>query len=108
MRNRAWRHGRPASFGGGNCRPAFPGTVDACLPTGVSQLDSRGGPLRAHEFDRWSERLSVRVGPKAEVLGRDAPFGHDGRRLGENERASASGEAAEMDQMPGGGQTIPL
>jgi len=48
----------------------------------------------------------VSVAPKAEIAGRDAAFGNNGRGFEDDQARAALSAAAEMDEMPIGGNAV--
>jgi hypothetical protein len=63
----------------------------------MGELNADRCPLSMHETNGGRQRLTVGVRPKAEVLGRNAAFGRDGGRFGENETGATDSAATQMD-----------
>jgi hypothetical protein len=72
----------------------------------VGQLHAGNGALLANETSDAREHLDVLVLPDAEIPGTDPPLGRHRRRLGKNEPRPAYGTAAQMHQVPVGGEAI--
>ncbi len=88
-------------------RPAaFPRPVGAGLAPRVRQLDGGDGALRRDKVGDAPQRGHLRVVPQPQVVRRDAPLGGDGRGLGHHQPRPAGGEAAQVHQVPVGGEPV--
>ena len=96
----------PSAFGGRDDAVMFPGRTHAGFAAGVGELNAGAGAVSMEEVDDAGERGDVLVFPEAEVKRRDAAFGRDGSGLSEDESGAADGAAAEVDEMPVGGESV--
>ena len=85
---------------------AAPGRLGPGLAPGVRELDGRNRSLPGDEAGDGGPRLRVRVRPEAGVVGADPPLGRDGARLGDHEPGPADRAAAEVHEVPLGGQAV--
>ena len=72
----------------------------------MGELHADDRALRVDEVHDRRPRLGVLVAPDPGVLRGDAPLGHDGGRLGEDETEAAGRTGAEVDEMPGPGHAV--
>ncbi len=103
----ARRQRLPTAGLGTERRAAAPGGIGGCLAPGVGELDAGHRPLLGDEAGDGGEGRGVGVGPDAAVVGTDPPLGADGARLDHHQPGPADGPAAQMDQVPVGGQPLP-
>ena len=72
----------------------------------MGELDAGHCALLAHEAEGAREGFDVAVVPEAEVVRADASLGHHRGRLGDHGAGAALREAAEVDQVPVGGDAV--
>ena len=85
---------------------AAPGLPGAGLAPGMGQLDAGQRALGRNERGDTPQRLDVRIAPDAQVMGTDAPLGQHRRGFEDHQAGAADGPAAQMHQVPVGGQAI--
>jgi hypothetical protein len=90
----------PAAKGGIDRAAAFPGPGGAGLASGMGELDAGNSAVMRQEAHDWCERFGLGVVPDAEVFRADAPARLDRGGLGEDQRSTADGAAAQMDEVP--------
>src|SRR3954470_10256669 len=105
-RNRAGGHRRPSAVGNCYGLSSFPGEAGAGLSSGVRELDTRNGALPFDKPGDPRQRGDVLILPKTQVSGADAAFGRYRSCLDNNKRGSSNRTAAQVNQMPVGGETI--
>src|SRR5262245_14496147 len=79
-RDWAGTHHRPAALFRSEDSAAFPGRVTTGLSPGMSQLDTRHGPLRMNKSHDARQRLDVLLAPDTHVARRDSPLARHGGR----------------------------
>jgi hypothetical protein len=99
-------YGLSATLGGQDQVLADERRGHAGFAAGVGQLDAGAGALGVEEGGDAGEGGDVVVFPNAEVGGGDAALGRDGGGLKSNERRSALGAGAKMDEVPVGGEAV--
>jgi hypothetical protein len=72
----------------------------------VGELGSGDGAVTAKEVGDAPKVLDLIVLPDSEVGGTDATFGNYGVGFGEDRTGASDGAGAEMDKMPGVGETV--
>jgi len=76
------------------------------LASGMGELNAGAYALAVDEVDDAPEARDVAVLVDAEVVGCNAAFGDDGGSFKDDEASSTLGAAAEMNEMPIGGEAI--
>ena len=105
-RDRAGRHGGPAAGGLRNAPAAFPRAARTGLAAGVSKLDSGHRAVFPQKARNALERRDVLVLPDAGIFRRNAPARLHGGGFGHHQAGAAHGPAAQVDQVPVGGQPV--
>jgi hypothetical protein len=72
----------------------------------MSQLNGGAGTLRVNELDNAVESGDVGIAPKAQIAGGDAALGENGGSFKDDQAGAALGTAAQMDEMPIGGDAV--
>ena len=73
----------------------------------MGNLNAGNGPHAGEEAGDSCQRFDVLVVPEAEIARGDAPLGSDGGRLGEDQTGAADRPAAEVDEVPVVGISVP-
>ncbi len=105
-RGRRSDHIFPACFGRRKSAIGLPGPSHAGFAAGMGELDRRNAALLLHELADAQQLRNVVVAVNAQVAGGDAPLRTDGGRLREHDAGAPHGAAAEVYQVPVGGEAV--
>jgi len=96
----------PSPFGRGNRPISVPRSIGRGFAAGMGKLNPGDGALYFDKPNDRSKCLRVGVGPDAAVERRDSPDRRNGGGFHHHQSRPADGPAAEMDEMPIGGQAV--
>jgi hypothetical protein len=88
-----WRHRLPAAVGQVHAGAALPGRAARRLASRMTELHHQESENDGGSPAPLGQRRLIRVRPQAQVVGRDAPLGRDGRRFRHQQARAGQGQA---------------